>query len=76
MTEHLSLESRDITRRRIKSMEIVKRRARKLQEALDAIESDGRAALVAQMMIAEGRRLNDAGRADFAGQVARLKEEF
>jgi hypothetical protein len=75
LKEHLSLESRAITQRRIKSMEIVKRRARKLQEALDAIESDGRAALVAQMMIAEGRRLNDVGRANFAGQIARLNEE-
>jgi hypothetical protein len=76
LKEHLSLESRAITRQRIKKIEVVKKRARKLQEALGAIESDGRAALVAQMMIAEGRRLNDVGRANFAGKIARMNEEF
>jgi hypothetical protein len=75
LKEHLSLESRAITRQRIKKMEVVQKRARKLQEALGAIESDTRAALVAQMIIAEGRRPNDAGRADFRDQVARLSEE-
>ena len=75
LREHLSRDSRATTRKRIRKLEIVKKRAHKLFEALTKLDKDDRTAILVQMIIAEGRREEDVSRSDFADRTARLNQE-
>ena len=68
-------ESRAITRERVRKLEIVKKRARELLKALDDIDTHGRSAIQAQMIIADGRSLLSISRAEFTRGTTRLTEE-
>ena len=67
--------SRATTRKRIRKLEIVKKRAHKLFEALTKLDKDDRTAILVQMIIAEGRREEDVSRSDFADRTARLNQK-
>src|SRR5262249_8017742 len=53
--QYFSKESRSITRERTKKLEIVRKHARQLLEALDAVDENSRTGILAYLMIiAEG----------------------
>ena len=72
----LWMESREVTNKRVKRMEVLRRSAGKLLNALNAIEEHDRFSIIAQMIIAEGSRPRDVGRVEFDNRTRRLEEEF
>jgi hypothetical protein len=75
LREHLSRESRAITRDRIRKLEIVKKCAGQLLNALADVDERGHTAIVAQMIIADGRRVLDVGQAEIVDRTTRLNQE-
>jgi hypothetical protein len=76
LPDRLWMESREITNERIRRMEVLKRCAGQLMNALNAIEENDRTAIIAQMIIAEGRRQREISRTDFDALTRRLDEEL
>ena len=74
LREHLSGESRAIIHCRIKRLENIKENARQLSEGLKKIDDDEKAAILAQMIIAEGRRVEDVSRVEFEDRSSRLTD--
>jgi hypothetical protein len=73
---HFSKESRSVARERMKKLEIVRKRAGELLEALEAVDENARTGILAHLMIiAEGRRPEDVSRAEYAVRIRRLDEE-
>jgi hypothetical protein len=68
LPEHLSMKSRPVDNDLIEKLEIVRKHARKLQEALKAIGENGRKALLAQMS-------HDKNRSEFKAIVTWLEQE-
>jgi hypothetical protein len=68
LPEHLSMKSRPVDNDLIGKLEIVRKHARELQEALKAIGENGRKALVAQMS-------HDKNRSEFKAIVTWLEQE-
>jgi hypothetical protein len=76
LQRHLSMGSPAIRRAaRIKKLETVKKCARRLLEAMQAVDEKGRTDILVQMIIAEGRRREDASRAEVTNRITRLEEE-
>jgi hypothetical protein len=75
LREHLSRESRAVTRGRIRKSQVVKAKARQLLHALNKLDEHDRGAVLAQMTIADGRSILDISRADFTARSARLDQE-
>jgi hypothetical protein len=72
---YLSMESRSKQRGRLKKVEIVKRHARKLSQALDAVDALGRARLVHEMLDVEGRGIENISRAEWSNMRKWLDDE-
>ena len=68
LPEHLSMRSRPVDNDLIERLEIVRKHARELQEALKAIGQNGRKALLAQMA-------HDKNRSEFKAIVTWLEQE-
>jgi hypothetical protein len=75
LREHLSRESRAIIRKRIKRLKKVKARAGRLSDVLNEIDKEDQRTILVQMIVAEGRRLEDIGRTEFSDRKARLSQE-
>jgi hypothetical protein len=75
LQRHLSMGSRMIIKERIERLELVRKCARELSQALDAIDQTGRNMIVSEMLRAEGRSLYDTSRSELAGVYRRLDEE-
>ena len=74
LPEHLSRKSRPVDNNLIGKLEIVRKHARELQEALKAIGEDGRTALLAQMTNGSGS--HDENRSEFKAVVTWLEPAF
>jgi hypothetical protein len=72
LPEHLSVKSRPVDNDLIGKLEIVRKHARELQEALKAIGEDGRTALLAQMTNGSGS--HDENRSEFEAMVTWLEQ--
>jgi hypothetical protein len=68
----LSMESAAIRRQRIKKLEIVKKRADQLLDALKEVKNRN---ILPLMVVAEGRRWEDLSRAEWTSRTIRLDEE-
>jgi hypothetical protein len=75
LRQHLSRESRAIIRKRINRLEEVKANARRLSDALNKCDQRDQTAILAQMLIAERKRIWDVSRTEFSDRRARLTEE-
>ena len=75
LREYFSRDSRAITQGRIKKLKTVKEKAQQLGEALNKLDEHDRGAVLAQMILADGRRVEDISRADFTDRTARLEQE-
>jgi hypothetical protein len=75
LRRHLSRESRAIIRERIKRLEKIKSRARQLSDLLNEIDKMDQRNILAQMIIAEGRRPENVSRTEFSDRTARLSQE-
>ena len=73
LPEHLSRKSRPVDNDLIGKLEIVRKHARELQEALKAIGEHGRTALLAQMTNRSGS--HDENRSEFKAIVTWLEQE-
>lgn len=76
LQEYLSRDSRAITRERIKKLEIVKKSARQLFKALNRLDKHDQTAILAQMIIAEGRGVENVSRADFTDRRLIQESDF
>jgi hypothetical protein len=70
LRRHLSRESREIIRERIKRLKRVKARACRLSDALSEIDKLDQRTILVQMIIAEGRRLENVSRTEFSDRQA------
>jgi hypothetical protein len=75
LRRHLSRESREIIRERIKRLKRVKACAGRLSDALNEIDKLDQTNILAQMVYAEGRRLENVSRTEFSDRQARLSQE-
>jgi hypothetical protein len=75
LREHMSRESRAIIRERINRLEKVKASARQLSDALNKLDKRDQTTILAQMIIAEGKRFWDVSPTEFSDRQARLRQE-
>jgi hypothetical protein len=75
LRRHLSRESRAIIRERIRRLKTVKASACRLSDALDEIDKLDQRTILVQMIVAEGRRLENVSRAEFSDRQERLSQE-
>jgi hypothetical protein len=75
LREHLSIESRGVIRRRIKKLKNVRKCAGSLLAALDELDANDQTAIVAQMIVSDGRQVIEARRGEFSDRGKRLDEE-
>jgi hypothetical protein len=72
---HLSWESREAKRGRIKKQGKVREAALKFLKALQALDGEDRIQICGQMIHAEGPRLEEVSRSEWANRRTRLDEE-
>jgi hypothetical protein len=76
LREHLSRESRAVTRERLKKLQLIRDGAKNLQEAICTIESDDVAALVAQLLMTGGRHPHEFNRGELTQKSVELDQHF
>jgi hypothetical protein len=76
LREHLSRESRAVTRERLKKLELVRDRAKILQEAMGTLEGDDVTALVAQLLMTQGQRAHEFNREELRQKSVDLDQHF
>jgi hypothetical protein len=72
---HLSLESREAKRGRLKKQGTVREAALKFLKALQALDGEDRIQICGQMIHAGGLRLEEVSRSEWANRRTRLDEE-
>jgi hypothetical protein len=72
--EHLSRESRAILRQRTDRLELIANCARQLFEVFNGVDERTRTAILAEIVTAEGRRVQDISRIELSDLSKQLKE--